>query len=106
MNRQHILSRLAQRGWPITYSTGPLSMWHRGSEQWRAAPWFSTCETRDGVQVEIPGKAFLRWSRVAPYDRFVTRHYAATLLDQAQCAPDNAIAYVFHPSLYDVAAAA
>ena len=105
MNRQHILSRLAQRRWPVTYSTGPLAMWQRGSEQWRAAPWFSTCESRDGVQVEVPGKALARWPRVAPYDRFVTRRHTAALLDQAQCAPHDAIAYIFHPSLHDVAAA-
>lgn len=105
MNRQQLLSRLARRGWSVTYSNGPLSMWQRGSDEWRAAPWFSTCEERDGVQVEVPGKALLRWPRVASYDRFVTRRHAAALLDQAQCSPENAIAYVFHPSLYDIAAA-
>lgn len=105
MNRQHILSRLAKRGWPVTYSNGPLAIWQRGSQRWRAAPWLSGCETLDGVQVDLPGRALLRWPRIAPYDRFIARCYAATLRKQARSPSDDALAYVFHPSLHDIAAA-
>jgi glycosyltransferase involved in cell wall biosynthesis len=105
MNRQQILSRLARRGWSVTYSTGPLSTWERRSERWRAAPWFNAYELHDGVQVEIAGKALPRWPRIGSYDRFVIRRNAAALLRQARGAPSESIAYVFHPSLYDLAAA-
>jgi glycosyltransferase involved in cell wall biosynthesis len=103
MNRQQILSRLARRGWQVTYSTGPLSSWHRGTDTWREAPWFSGYESRDGVQVEIPGKSLPRWPRARLYDRFVRQHHAAVLLRKAQCTPASALSYVFHPSLGDVA---
>lgn len=105
MNRQQILSRLGRRGWPVTYSTGPLSWWQRQSDAWREAPWFSTFEMRDGVLVEIPGKTLPSWPRAGLYDRFVQRRHAALLLRQARCAPSAALAYVFHPSFLDVAAA-
>jgi glycosyltransferase involved in cell wall biosynthesis len=105
MNRQQILSRLARRGWPVTYSTGPLTSWERRTERWRNAPLLSTYEMHDGVRVEVAGKSRLRWPRVAPYDRLVMRRHASALLHQAGCAPSEAIAYVFHPGLHDVAAA-
>jgi glycosyltransferase involved in cell wall biosynthesis len=105
MNRQQLLSRLARRGWPVTYSTGPLASWDRHSERWRNAPLLSTYEMHDGVRVEVAGKSRLRWPRIAPYDRLVIRRHASALLHQAGCAPSAAIAYVFHPSLYDLAAA-
>lgn len=103
MNRQHILSRLAQRGWPVTYSTGPLSIWQRGSHEWKMAPWFSTYETCDGVQIDLPGRSLLRWPSMASYDRFVTRRHAAKL--RSRCSAQDALAYVFHPGLRDIAAA-
>jgi glycosyltransferase involved in cell wall biosynthesis len=105
MNRQQILSRLAHRGWPVTYSTGPLASWERHTERWRSAPLRGTYEMHDGVRVEIAGKSRLRWPRVAPYDRLVIRRHASALLRQAGCAPSDAIAYVFHPGLHDIAAA-
>ena len=105
MNRQQILSRLARRGWHTTYSTGPLSTWDRGSQQWRAAPWRTSFETHDGVDIEIAGKALTRWPRLGPYDRIVSRRHAAALRRHARCDSSDTIAYVFHPALHDVAAA-
>lgn len=105
MNRQQILSRLARRGWRVTYSTGPLSMWDRGSDDWHAAPWRTSFERHDGVDVGLAGKSLPRWPRLPPYDRIVTRRHASALLRQARCAPSNAIAYVFHPALHELAAA-
>ena len=51
MNRQQLLSRLAQRGWPVTYSTGALSVWERGSAQWKAAPITLTTTIENGKKV-------------------------------------------------------
>src|SRR6516225_1883300 len=54
-NRQYMLTRLAQRGWPIIYSTGPLSWWQRESLSWSKAPRVGRFEEKEGVSVNIAG---------------------------------------------------
>src|SRR3546814_3716920 len=61
MARQHLYTRLARRGWPVVYSTGPQSLWERHSEKWRRGgllPTFDRVEAGDGavVMVDRPGK--------------------------------------------------
>lgn len=100
MNRQQLLSRLAARGWPITYSTGALTVWERGTDDWNEAPWLGSHETIDGVRVDRPGKSQARWPRMRLWDEWAVKRHAATLLRQARRTRANAIAYVFHPSFY------
>ena len=52
---------LAQRGWPVIYTTGPLSTWDRGSDDWRRAPWFGGIEHASGLIVDRVGRMPLRW---------------------------------------------
>lgn len=98
MNRQQLLSRLAARGWPITYSTGALTVWERGTDDWNEAPWLGSHETIDGVRVDRPGKSQARWPRMRLWDEWAVKRHAATLLRQAGRDRSNAITYIFHPS--------
>src|SRR3546814_12817646 len=77
MARQHLYTRLARRGWPVVYSTGPQSLWERHSEKWRRGgllPTFDRVEAGAGavVMVDRPGKGLpLRhhegaWNLLAP----------------------------------------
>lgn len=66
MNRQQLLSRLAARGWPVVYTTGPLQLWQRRSEAWREAPWLPALKTEAGVKHIAPGRLFPVSTRVAP----------------------------------------
>lgn len=100
MNRQQLLSRLAARGWPVCYSTGALTVWHRGTEDWRTASWLGRHERHDGVLVDRPGKICTRWPRLRAFDAGVVRAYCAMPLRRAGADPANAIAYVFHPSFH------
>jgi glycosyltransferase involved in cell wall biosynthesis len=97
MNRQQLLSRLARRGWPVTYSTGALTVWDRGSDLWQTAPWINSYEAQDGVSVETPGKMLLRWPRFATADRLVVRLHAASLARRERRVASDTIAHVFHP---------
>ncbi len=97
MNWQQLLSRLAARGWPVTYSTGALSTWDRGSAEWDSAPWINSYQMRDGVCVETPGKALLRWPRFAAADRLAVRLHAATLARRIGRGASETIAHIFHP---------
>lgn len=102
MNRQHLLTRLAARGWPVLYSTGCLSTWDRGSPRWRASRWWHRAEQSDGVLVDDPGRLACRWPRARAYDRQILAAYCRRLRSLAGWQePEVArIAYLFHPSYY------
>jgi hypothetical protein len=97
LNRQHILSRLAARGWPVAYSTGALSVWDRRGSKWAAAGWLGGFEKAEGVLVDRPGRLPPRWQRRPRWDRFVLRNHARRLEKQIGGPASGAICYVFHP---------
>ncbi len=97
VNRQHILSRLAARGWPVIYSTGALSVWDRESRPWAEAGWFGGFDEVEGVLVDRPGRMFPRWQRCGPWDALAIRRHARRLLTRAGNPGLDAICYVFHP---------
>jgi glycosyltransferase involved in cell wall biosynthesis len=105
MNRQQLLSRLAGRGWPVTYSTGALSVWDRGSPQWKTAPWVNQYRMHDGVCIETPGKTRVRWPRFAAIDNLVVRRHAAALRQRERRASSGTIAHIFHPDFQPYARA-
>ncbi len=100
LNRQHILSRLAARGWPVVYSTGALSVWDRGGSRWAEAGWLGSFEQIEGVQVDRPGRLPPRWQRHPGWDRFVVRNHARRLVRSAGPSAPGAICYVFHPEYW------
>lgn len=97
MNRQQLLSRLAQRGWRVIYGTGPRSVWERGSPEWRAAPWLSRTSRRDGVLVHEAGRLLPRWPGRWPLDDVALAVHGRELARLAGAAgPD--VLHLFHPS--------
>jgi len=101
-NRQHVLTRLAQRGWPIIYSTGPLSLWDRESLAWRKAPPVGRFEQKEGVFVNIAGRFPFRWPSCHAWDHWAIRNHARKLVRRL-VAPDNLLVCLFHPSLWPIA---
>jgi glycosyltransferase involved in cell wall biosynthesis len=97
MNRQHILSRLAARGWTVLYSTGALSISERHGGQWDRADWFHSGHRIEGVWVDRPGRCLPRWRRNHMWDRLAIRQHARWLKSNLPRTADGFIAYVFHP---------
>ncbi|MBN8279364.1 MAG: glycosyltransferase [Gammaproteobacteria bacterium] len=97
MNRQQILSRLAADH-AVLYSTGAWSVWDRQAPGWRSAPLLGRYEPVDGVLVDHPPRALLRWPTRPRYDRAVLRLVQRRWLRQlATMGPGPLVAYLFHP---------
>lgn len=99
--RQHVLSRLARRGWPVGYSYGALSVWDRASPRWTHAGLFDRIERRDGVKVFWPGRLAPRWPRWADWDRYAIGRYLDAYVGSMLTSPhQRCIAYVFRPEFH------
>jgi glycosyltransferase involved in cell wall biosynthesis len=97
--RQHLLSRLAARGWPVTYSTGSFFVWDRFGEAWTGARWRDRWEWLDGVRVYWPGRWQMRWPRLPTWDRWVVQRHSDTMRQIAAIAPNvRPIVYSFRPT--------
>lgn len=98
VSRQHLISRLAQRGWPVVYSTGALHTWERFRPRWAAAPWFGTFDSIEGVLVDRPGRWRPRCERFPVWDRAAIKAHTNRLLKLlGNPARDELICYVFDP---------
>ena len=101
MNRQHILSRLAARGWPVVYSTGPMSVTELRELGWSQCP--IAWRTRFDHEVAIPLPAALlpistRWVK---WNAMAYALYARRLRD-VRPAPQAGqdIALLFNPEFF------
>jgi glycosyltransferase involved in cell wall biosynthesis len=104
--RQHVLSRLASRGWPVVYSIGSFFVWDRFGEAWSGARWRDRWEVLDGVRVYWPGRWQMRWPRVPAWDRWVVRHHVDAMRQIAALEPNvRPIVYLFRPTFLPYAAA-
>jgi glycosyltransferase involved in cell wall biosynthesis len=99
MNRQQLLSRLAARGWPVTYSTGPLTVWDRTGPRWPLASWWNRELVLDGVRVVRAGRAFASWPRFPAQVRWSDAQFTRRLrrVFARQPAADSLVLYLFHP---------
>lgn len=91
VDRHYLMSGLARRGWPVTYSVGPLSVWARGTPEWREAPLFSRLETlRDPANgklvIDRPGRLTPLVPRVPLLKRLVIAHHMRRLTRSAHLA--------------------
>jgi hypothetical protein len=98
-NRQQLLSRLAKRGWPVVYSTGPLSLWDRNLPDWKDAPFLSRFDGGDGLINFIPGRFPCLWPKLPNWSRFVIRQHGRALKRQTGDRGD-VIACVFRPEYW------
>ena len=100
MNRQQILSRLGQRGWPVAYSCGPLDVWQRHSARWQNSPWFDTFVERDHARDIQAGKLGARWRRFPIFDRFAIARHARFIRSTVAGRDERIIAMLFDPQFY------
>jgi glycosyltransferase involved in cell wall biosynthesis len=100
MNRQHLLSGLARRGWQIVYTTGAPHFWARSSEEWRRLPLRGGVVERDGLLVDRPSRLLLRRDTPRAWGRLVVSAHLRRLLRAVAGSADSVICYVFHPSFW------
>jgi glycosyltransferase involved in cell wall biosynthesis len=106
MARQHFFTRLARRGWPVIYSTGPQSIWERETEKWRSAGLFhkvdvaSACDGSE-VLVDRPGKFLPMWKGSGAWHNFVVGRHAKHLEKRARHQRGGRrIAYLWNPRFW------
>ena len=98
MNRQQLLSRLANRGWPVVYSTGALGVWDRSGATWGHANWFGHFESTAAIALNIPGRWPTRWPTFQAWDSMATRLHAQELIGRAgPLWRESGILFIFHP---------
>src|SRR5262245_913038 len=114
MARQHLYSRLAARGWPVVYSTGPQDVWLRNEAKWQKASWLSRCEQihmpafirsrGGGVWLDHPGKLLPRYRKFEALDTLAVRRFRTRLKRIARSVSNAAsIAHVWHPKFWPIA---
>lgn len=106
MARQHLFTRLAHRGWPVIYSTGPQSLWERGTDKWRRGALINGFDiVRAGADTQVlvdrPGKYLPLRNHEGVWRDFVVNRHARHLV-RAAAPGDNRkrIAYLWHPSFW------
>jgi len=96
MGRQHILSRLGERGWPVLYSNG-ASYYNEISF---SKP-FGTVEETDNVTLYHAGFLPPRNYRIKFLDRLAIKQHCRVLKKRAGLTTgDKFIAFCFHPDFY------
>lgn len=104
VDRTHLMYRLAQRGWPVVYTSGPLSVWEHGSDEWNAAGWLGSA-TRLPVDadrrllIDRPGRLLASWPRLGLWDDLVVQLHARRLRRlQGDASNGESIAFTCHPT--------
>lgn len=105
MARQHLFSRLAKRGWPVVYSTGPQSLWERHTTKWRNGPLlhgYDRTETggSEAVMVDRPGRYLPLWRHEGAWNSLVTIRHARHLLQAGVGKHHRRLAYLWHPRFW------
>lgn len=99
-SRHRIATGLAARGWPLLYSSGPLSTWERGSEAWARAGLFGGTRWGKGVLVDVPGRLEAYWPRSTAWRRVAFGQHARRLRRTAGREARRQrpfTAFLFHP---------
>ncbi|MBL4800461.1 MAG: glycosyltransferase [Emcibacter sp.] len=96
MNRQHILSRLGERGWPVIYSNG--ARYYNNIDFFHP---FASVEKKNHVDVYRSGSFFPRNYKIKLLDRLAIRAHCNALKKKAGIKKgDDFIALCFHPDFY------
>lgn len=98
MNRQHLLSRLGERGWPVIYNTGALSLWQRNTSTWQASPTTDKFISMDNVQIHLGGKLLPRWPSHGLLEKLSIWNYSRLINKFAGIHNRKSISLLFHPS--------
>ncbi|MBT5047610.1 MAG: glycosyltransferase [Rhodospirillaceae bacterium] len=84
MDRHHIFNGLAQRGWPLIYTTGAQHLWQRDDLGWQRAGLFGATEAisynnASTMVVDRPGRLWSRYPAFPAWDNYVIKRYAKRL---------------------------
>ena len=91
------------RGWPVVYSSGPLTTWERGSERWRQSRFLGEFTSESGVRIDNPGRIAAYWPGSPLWTGIALRRHASRLhraaVGHAARADDRGplVALLFHP---------
>jgi glycosyltransferase involved in cell wall biosynthesis len=97
--RRHILTRLATRGWRVTYANGPHFVWDIKEPRWQYASWRNRLGESDGLFLNWAGRWLARWPRFTLWDKLVVHQYMRALIKHSVWKEARyRVAYVFHPS--------
>lgn len=100
MNRQHILSRLGQRGWPILYSNGVPFTWEL-LPHLKQSGLSSVTADKDHIQTFTPGLCLPRSYRLPLLDKAAVKSHCHQLKRVLQIGQyDNFIVLCFDPDFY------
>jgi len=104
-SRRRLAEGLADEGWPIYFSSGPLRTWQRGSKEWTEAAWRTCAESQGRVTVERPGKWHSVWPRFRGLRRVMERRAGAALRENVtKLYPGKDIGLVcYHPMYSNIA---
>lgn len=100
MNRQHLLSRLGKKGWPIIYSDGALNLWDRKKDVWKNAPIRNSILKQDGIFVAQAGRLFPRWPSHSVADRIAIHLHTRFLKKALNINKRKTAVFIFHPIYY------
>lgn len=103
MNRQHLLSRLGERGWPVIYNTGALSIWQRNTKAWASAPIQNKLQPMDSIQVHLGGKLLPRWPRNSALEKLSIWNYTRFIKQFFGIRNGRSITLLFHPMFFPYA---
>ena len=96
MNRQHILSCLGRRGWPVLYSNGARYYHHMDFSM----P-FGAAEKKDHVKIYKAGSLLPRNYKFPALDRLAIKAHCRDLKKKAGLKRgDDFITFCFHPDFY------
>lgn len=101
-SRRRIATGLAARGWPLIYTTGPLSLWQRDLDEWASSRLLGGTGSEDGLLVDRPGKLETYWPRSPVWARHATTRHANRLRRVAQRTGKGGplTAFLFHPKFW------
>lgn len=97
MNRQQLLSRLANRGWEVLYSNGLRALASVRSGDWVGAQLFASTGYKNGVKVVTSGKIPLISKHWLQLSRRFQQGHTRRWGGDAQ----RLVLYIFHPSFVD-----
>ncbi len=97
-SRHRISVGLAERGWPVIYSSGPYSLWERGTDVWNRSGLFGSFSEAQGLTVDEPGRIEAYWPKSALSNRLSCTLHSGRLRRRA--GGRDSIAFVFHPSFW------
>lgn len=98
MNRQHILTRLGERGWPVVYNTGAPSIWQRKTINWKNISLLNRFVSTDNIYIHLGGKLFPRWPKFQNIENLAIKNYCNSIKSYMGLKSANFITLIFHPA--------